>query len=82
METPESQNGKTSFSFGERDGDLERLAITRIERAELLGWTDVRFVYDDEYGGLYLGGVDQNGEWGHVPNINNLNVNYQNDPNK
>lgn len=54
-------------SFGERHCDLEQQNIARIEKAESLGWTNVHFVYDDDYGGLYLGGTDPDGKWGIAP---------------
>jgi len=38
----------------------------KIERkqAEDLGWTEIKVVYDDMYGGCYIGGIDpQDGKW-------------------
>lgn len=58
-----------SFSFGERNRDLEQQNLSRIKAAEDSGWTDLKFVYDDIFGGLYLGGIDPNGKWGHAPDI-------------
>jgi len=55
------------MTFGTRDSEMEQSVIKRIEEAEALGWTDVHFVYDDVHGGLYLGGIDPHGNWGHVP---------------
>jgi hypothetical protein len=55
------------LSFGKIDCDLEQLNIARIEKAESLGWTNIIFVYDDDHGGLYLGGVDPDGKWGSIP---------------
>lgn len=62
-------------TFGSRDADLEREVIHIICKAEAEGWTNVYYVYDDEWGGLYLGGVNPKGEWAHVfdncPNCSN-----------
>ena len=72
MKTESEPLRKTYGTFGDRDCDSEQRCIKDIEAAEALGWTDVRFVYDDVYGGLYLGGVNAKGEWGHVPRTTNL----------
>ena len=60
-----------SVSFGSRNCELEQRDLPRIEAAEAAGWTDVHYVYDDLWGGLYLGGIDPTGKWGHVPETPN-----------
>lgn len=34
------------------------------KQAEALGWTEINVVYDDMYGGCYLGGIaPEDGKW-------------------
>ena len=47
--------------------DLSTHPDPRIPIAKELGWTDVHLVYDDQYGGLYLGGINPAGKWQEVP---------------
>ncbi len=47
--------------------ELKVRAKSRIQIAESLGWTQIEYIYDDMWGGIYLGGINSNGEWGHVP---------------
>ena len=48
---------------------LEEKASVRINRAKALGWTQISYTYDDVWGGIYLGGVNPSGKWGHVPEL-------------
>jgi hypothetical protein len=49
--------------------DFNDMFKERRQQAEQLGWTNVRVVYDDEYGGCYAGGVDpEDGKWKKIPN--------------
>ncbi len=41
------------------------------EKAKELGWTDVKWTYDDVYGGIYLGGLNPlTKKWEKVPEMN------------
>jgi hypothetical protein len=38
--------------------NLDTYDMPRRDKAKELGWTDVKWTYDDVYGGIYLGGVN------------------------
>jgi len=47
--------------------DLNTYKLHLIEAAIRDGWTDVKWTYDDMFGGIYLGGVSpKTGEWEHI----------------
>lgn len=48
------------FSYKDYKKDIIQLHLKN-------GWKDVRWVYDDIYGGIYLGGVSPiTGKWEHI----------------
>lgn len=58
--------------FGDNP-QLEQEYLIRIKAAKALGWTEVSFVYDDMHRtGIYLGGVNPDGKWDEVPDLEQL----------
>jgi len=52
---------------------LDTYDMPRRELANSLNWTDVQWVYDDMYGGVYLGGINPLTKiWDHVPKMEDL----------